>query len=71
MRMALILAGIVLAAVGIAAFTGKLNFNQNKEVLKIGNVSATVKEEKTVPQWAGGVAVLVGVGLIVAGAMRK
>jgi hypothetical protein len=71
MRMGLIIAGIIIAALGIAAFTGKLNFNKDKEVLKIGDLSATVQEEKTVPEWLGGVAVLVGVGFVVAGAMRK
>jgi len=71
MRMGLIIAGIIIAALGIAAFTGKLNFNKDKEVLKIGDLSATVQEEKTVPQWIGGFGVLVGVVLVVAGAMRK
>jgi hypothetical protein len=71
MRMGLVIAGILIAAFGIAAFLGKLNFNQDKEVLKVGDLSATVQEEKTVPQWLGGVAVLVGAGLAVAGAMRK
>lgn len=71
MRIGLILAGIILAAVGIAAFTGQLNFTQDKEVAKIGGLSASVKQEKSVPQWLGGVGVLVGLGLIGAGAMRK
>lgn len=71
MRMGLIVAGILIAALGIAAFLGKLNFNQDKEVLKVGDLSATVQEEKTIPQWIGGIAVLVGAGLVVAGAMRK
>jgi predicted hotdog family 3-hydroxylacyl-ACP dehydratase len=71
MRIGLILAGILLAAIGVAAFTGQLNFKQDKEVVKIGSLSASVKEDKTVPQWLGGVAVLVGIGLVVSGAMRK
>lgn len=71
MRMGLIVAGILIAAFGIAAFLGKLNFNRDKEVLKVGDLSATVQEEKTIPQWLGGVAVLVGAGLVVAGSMRK
>src|SRR5665647_911180 len=60
MRIGLILAGIILAAVGFAAFTGNLNFNQDKEVVNIGGLSASVKQEKTVPQWLGGLGVLVG-----------
>lgn len=71
MRIGLIVAGIILAAVGIAAFTGQLNFTQDKEVVKIGGLSASVKQEKSVPQWLGGVGLLVGLGLIAAGAMRK
>lgn len=71
MRIGLILAGIVLAAVGVAAFTGTLNFTQDKEVVKIGGLSASVKQERSVPEWLGGVGVLVGLGLIVLGATRK
>ena len=71
MRIGLIVAGILIAAFGIAGYLGKLNFNHDKEVLKIGDLSAKVEEEKTVPQWLGGVAVLVGAGLVVVGAMRK
>ncbi|HEX5123682.1 MAG TPA: hypothetical protein VFV97_10595 [Rhodanobacteraceae bacterium] len=71
MRMGLIIAGIIIAALGIAGWMGELNFNHDKEVLKIGDLSAKVQEEKTVPQWLGGVAVLVGAGLVVVGAMRR
>jgi hypothetical protein len=71
MRVGLILAGILIAALGIAGFLGKLNFNHDKEVLKVGDISAKVEEQKTVPQWIGGIAVLVGAGLVVAGAMRR
>jgi len=71
MRIGLILAGIILAAIGLAAFTGSINFTQDKEVVKIGGLSASVKQEKTVPQWLGGIGVLVGLGLVVLGATRK
>ncbi|NCT69238.1 MAG: hypothetical protein GXC76_16540 [Rhodanobacteraceae bacterium] len=71
MRTGLILAGLMLIAVGIAAFLGKLNFTQDKEVLKVGDFSATVQQQKTVPQWLGGIGVLLGVGLVVVGAVRK
>jgi hypothetical protein len=71
MRIGLIIAGILLIAVGAAAFTGNLNFTRDKEVLKVGEFSATVKQEKSVPQWLGGIGTLVGLGLVAAGAMRK
>ncbi len=71
MRTGFIIAGIIIAALGIAGWMGELNFNHDKEVLKIGDLSAKVQEEKSVPQWLGGIAVLVGAGLVVVGAMRK
>ena len=71
MRIGLIVVGILIAAFGIAGFFGKLNFNHDKEVLKIGDLSAKVQEEKSVPEWLGGVAILVGAGLILVGAVRK
>ena len=71
MRTGFIIAGIIIAALGIAGWMGKLNFNHDKEVLKVGDLSAKVQEEKTVPQWLGGVALLVGAGLVVVGATRK
>lgn len=71
MRIGFIIAGIILIAVGAAGFTGNLNFTQDKEVVKVGGLSASVKQDKTVPQWAGGAGVLIGLGLLVAGAMRK
>ena len=71
MRIGLILAGVILAAIGLAAFTGNINFTQDKEVVKIGGLSASVKQEKTVPHWLGSIGVLVGLGLVVLGATRK
>jgi hypothetical protein len=71
MRGAMIVIGLILVIGGAAAFFGKLEYPHDKEVAKIGNISATVSQDKTVPQWAGGIAALVGLGLIGAGAMRK
>jgi hypothetical protein len=71
MRIGFILAGIILVALGAAAFTGNLDFTHDKEVVKVGGLSASVKEEKSVPQWLGAAGVVVGLGLLAAGALRK
>ncbi len=71
MRMGLIIVGVIVAALGIAALTGNLDFTRDKEVLKVGELSASVSKQETVPTWAGGIGVLVGLGLVAAGAMRK
>lgn len=71
MRSALIVIGVLIAAISIAALLGKLDFTRDKEVLKVGEISASVKQEEAVPQWLGGLGVLVGAGLVAAGAMRR
>lgn len=71
MRIALIVIGVVLLVGGAAAFFGKLHYPHEKEVVKVGDLSASYSETRSVPQWAGGIAALVGIGLIAAGAMRK
>lgn len=71
MRIAFILAGVILIALGAAAFTGNLDFTHDKEVVKIGGLSASVKEEKSLPQWLGVVGVAAGLALVGAGALRK
>ncbi len=71
MRIGLIIAGLVLIVGGAAAWMGKFEYTKDKEVAKIGGLSATVSTDRTVPQWVGGIAALVGIGLVAAGAMRK
>jgi hypothetical protein len=71
MRIGLFIAGLVLIVGGVMAWMGKFEYTKDKEVAKIGGLSATVSTDRTVPQWIGGVAALVGVGLLAAGAMRK
>jgi len=71
MRSGFILSGIFLIALGAAAFMGKLDFTHDKEVVKIGGLSASVKEEKTLPQWLGVVGIAVGLALAGAGIARK
>jgi len=71
MRIALMVIGLVLLVGGVAAWFGKIQYPHEKQVMKVGSLSATVKEQDTVPRWAGGVAVLLGAGLIVIGFTGK
>jgi len=71
MRGAFIAIGLVLLIGGAAAFFGMIQYPHDKEVVKIGDLSASVSEQRTVPQWIGGLAALVGIGLVAAGAARR
>ena len=67
----LILGGIVLLLAGsYAAFRG-VNYRSNRNVLKIGELEAKVEEQRTVPPWVGGVLILGGIVMIVAGARQS
>jgi hypothetical protein len=67
----LTIAGIVLAALGAFVLLNGASFTTRRDVLKVGPVEASVQEKQAVPAWAGGVALVLGLGLVVAGARRR
>lgn len=72
MRIGLIIAGLILAGLGVGVLLGKFHYTENKEVLKVGDVfSAHVNEDKPVPQWAGIAGLVLGGVLVLGGALRK
>ncbi|HZR33860.1 MAG TPA: hypothetical protein VFA75_00690 [Nevskia sp.] len=71
MRIGLIVAGILIAALSIAAVSGNLHFKQDKEVARIGDLSAKTEETRGVPQWLGVAGIVIGGVLILGGVMRK
>lgn len=66
-----IIAGIILVGLGAFLFFQGGSFTTKRDVLKVGDVKVTADEKQSVPPWLGGAAMLVGVGLIVAGARTK
>jgi hypothetical protein len=65
--------GIILVTLGVFALVyGGIDYNKNRTVLKMGSVSVTATEHKSIPVPAvAGVIVLVGgVALLVAGKRR-
>jgi hypothetical protein len=71
MRIGLIVAGLLIAALGAAALMGKFQYTQDKEVLKIGDLSAKVQEQQTTPQWLGIAGLVLGGVLVLGGALKK
>ena len=67
----LIVVGIVLAILGgVIVFRG-LSYISSHDEVRIGGFHASLKEKKAIPAWMGGVAIVGGVALIVAGARSK
>jgi hypothetical protein len=62
--------GALCIAAGLYVLVNGASFTRDKTVLKAGPLEASVKQEQSIPPWAGGVAVAVGIGFIVVG-LRK
>jgi uncharacterized membrane protein len=66
----LTLVGILLLALGAFILFRGMTYKSRDQVLKVGDLKASVEEKHAVPTWAGGLAIVAGVVLI-AGGMRK
>jgi hypothetical protein len=67
----LALVGILLLALGAFVLFRGVSYKSKDEVLRVGDLKASVEERRAVPTWAGGVAIVAGIVLIAAGMKRR
>jgi hypothetical protein len=65
------LIGIVLVVLGAFILFRGMSYSDRDEVLKVGDVEASIESKKAVPTWAGGAALVAGIVLIAAGMKRR
>jgi hypothetical protein len=65
------LVGILLLAVGAFILFRGASYKSRDEVLRVGDLKASVEEKRAVPAWAGGVAIVAGIVLLAAGMKRR
>jgi hypothetical protein len=65
------LIGIILLALGAFIVFRGMSYSSRDEVLKVGDLKASVESKKAVPTWAGGVAIVAGIVLLAAGMKRR
>ncbi|HSJ75232.1 MAG TPA: hypothetical protein VK899_03465 [Gemmatimonadales bacterium] len=65
------LIGIVLLALGAFIIFRGASYKSRDEVLKVGDLKASVEEKHAVPTWVGGAAIVAGVVLLAAGMRRR
>lgn len=68
------IAGIVLIIVGIIGLVwGGVTYTRRQDTVSVGPISATVKERETIPvsPLVSGIALVAGIGLLVAGGKRR
>jgi len=66
--------GILLIVAGILMFVfGNVSFTKEKKLVDIGPVEINKKEKKTIawPNYAGGIAILAGVIVLIAGNKKR
>ena len=62
--------GLLLIALGGVLFY-RGSITTRKKVLEVGDVKVTAPDKHSVPPWAAGAVVIVGLGLVVAGMPRS
>jgi hypothetical protein len=67
----LVIAGLVLLGLGVFVLVRGGSFTTRRDVLEVGDVKVTASERQSLPPWVGGVALLAGAGLLVAGARKR
>lgn len=63
--------GIVIIAFGAFVLLRGASFTTRRDVLKVGDVKITADEQQSVPAWVGGVALVAGLALVVAGMRQR
>jgi hypothetical protein len=67
---ALQIAGLVLIAIGLWIIVRPPTYSRDETVLKLGDIEAKMREQRTVPEWAGGIALGAGIVIVLVG-IRK
>jgi uncharacterized membrane protein len=62
--------GILLVLLGAFVLFRGLSYKSKDEVLRVGDLKASVEEKHAVPAWVGGIAIVAGV-LMLAGGMKR
>jgi hypothetical protein len=68
------IAGIILIIIGVIGLAyGGITYTRSKETVSVGPFSATVKQKETFPisPVVGGLALVAGIGLLLAGGRRR
>ena len=68
------LAGIILIVIGIIGLVwGGITYTRRRDTVSVGPISATVQQRETFPisPVAGGIALVAGIALLVAGGRRR
>ena len=67
----LTIVGIILLGLGAFVLIRGATYGSRKNVLEVGDLKISATEKRSVPPWVGGVLVVVGGVVLVAGARKR
>lgn len=67
----LVLIGVVLMAIGGFLLYQGGTFKTRDKILEVGDVKVTATDKHSVPTWVAGLALVAGLGLVLAGAAQR
>lgn len=67
----LVLAGILIAAVGIYILVRGLSVTTSDTLVEVGGLKASVEEKRAVPKWVGVAAIVGGLVMVGAGSRKR
>lgn len=70
MRASLI-AGLLLIAAGVFLILRPPHYASEQSVFKLGNLEAKMQQDRTLPEWVGGVVLGAGIVLLGAGLVKR
>ena len=68
---ALTIVGVLLILAGGWILVNGMSFTRSEQVAQVGPLEVQAEERQAVPAWMGGVALVAGIAMVVAGARRK
>lgn len=63
--------GIVLVGLGAFILLRGLSYGSGRSVVRVGDFQASVEEQRAIPAWVGGVALVAGLLLVGAGSVKR
>lgn len=63
--------GIILILLGAFVLVWGGSLTTKRDVLTVGDLKVTASEQRTIPGWVGGLALVAGVSLVLAGLRKR
>jgi hypothetical protein len=68
----IVIVGIILAVLGaVVLFTGGLGYASHRSMMSVGDLHVSAEQQRVVPPWVGGVAIVGGLLLVGAGVRER